>query len=95
MEPPDAPATLSRFRFVKMYTSCEDDEVKLHIILSFSSDIYHLRIIFVTVAFGIGLDCPNVRQIIHLDASDDLEIYIRETRRGGRDRKPLLVLLHL
>ena len=44
-EPPDAPASLSRFRLVEMYTSCVDVDVKSQIILSFSSDIYPLRII--------------------------------------------------
>ena len=92
-EPPDAPASLSRFRLVEMYTSCVDVEVKSQIILSFSSDIYPLRIIFATVAFGMGLDCSDVRQIIHLGAPDDLESYIQETGRGGRDGKPSLALL--
>ena len=51
-EPPDALASLSRFRLVEMYTNCVDVEVKSQIILSFSSDIYPLRIIFATVALG-------------------------------------------
>ena len=78
---------------MEMYTSCVDVEVKSQIILSFSFDIYPLRIIFATVAFGMGLDCSDVRQIIHLGAPDDLESYIQETGRGGRDGKPSLALL--
>ena len=70
---------------MEMYTSCVDVEVKSQIILSFSSDIYPLRIIFATVA---GLDCSDVRQIIHLGAPDDLESYSQETGRGGMGGKP-------
>ena len=91
--PPDTPASLSRFRLVEMYTSCVDNEVKSQIILSFLSDIYPLRIIFATVVFGMELNCPDVRQIIHLGAPDNLESHVQETRRGGRYRKPSLSLL--
>ena len=70
-----------------------DVEVKSQIILSFSSDIYPLRIIFATVTFGMGLDCSDVRKIIHLGAPGDLESYIQETGQGGRDGKPSLALL--
>lgn len=92
LEPADAP-DLSKYRLVDMFTSCTDDEVKSQIIVSFSNDVYPLRIVIATVAFGMGLDCPNVRQIIHLGAPDDPESYIQETGRGGRDGKPSLALL--
>ncbi len=41
----------------------------------------------------MGLDCSDVRQVIHLGASEDLESYIQESGRGGRDGKPSLALL--
>ena len=37
------------------------------------------------VAFGMGLDCTDVCQVIHVGAPDDMESYIQETGRGGRD----------
>ena len=37
------------------------------------------------VAFGMGLDCTDVCQVIHVGAPDDVESYIQETGRGGRD----------
>ena len=92
-EPPDAPSSLSKFRLVEMYTSCVDEEVKSQIVLSLSSDTYPLRIVFATIAFGMGLDCQNIRQVYHLGAPDDLESYIQETGRGGRDGRPSLALL--
>ena len=76
-----------------MFASCVDEEVKSQIITSFTSDQYPLRLVVTTVAFGMGLDCPGVRQVIHLGAPDDTESYIQETGRGGRDGKPSLALL--
>ena len=90
-EPVDAP-DISTFRLVEMFSSCTDAEVKSQIIASFSKDS-PLRIVFATIAFGKGLDCPDVRQIIHLGAPNDCESYIQETRRGGRDGHPSLALL--
>ena len=38
------------------------------------------------VAFGMGLHCcTDVCQVIHVGAPDDVESYIQETGRGGRD----------
>ena len=83
VEPSDAP-DLSRFRLVEMFTSCTDDDVKAQIISSFTSES-PLRIVCATVAFGMGSDCADVCQVIHVGAPDDVESYIQETGRGGRD----------
>jgi len=34
--------------------------------------------VIATVPFGMGMDCPDVRQDIHLGAPEDLEAYIQE-----------------
>lgn len=43
-----------------------------------------------TVAFGLGLDSPNVRHVIHWRPPEDLELYVQESDRGGRDRTATL-----
>ncbi len=44
-------------------------------------------ILCTTCAFGMGVDKPDIRTVIHLEPSTTAESYIQEAGRGGRDRK--------
>lgn len=70
-----------------------DPEIKDKRQQEWTENLY--RIVVATNAFGMGIDKPDVRVVIHIDMPDSIEAYFQEAGRAGRDgRRSYAILLH-
>ena len=92
-DPPGAPVCIPENRLVDMYCSGTQDEVKNKIVKLFKRPDAPLRVVIATIAFGMGIDSPDVRNVIHLGPPEDVESYIQHIGRAGRDGKQASALI--
>lgn len=84
VEPVGAP-DLPEFRLFDYFTSAIHTSVKDGILKAFVQPTSPLRIVIATIAFGMGVDTPNIRYVVHWGPPEDTEQYVQATGRAGRD----------
>lgn len=68
-----------------MYHSTTEDSIKDTVAKSFAVATGEIRLLFATVAFGMGVDVKGVNTIVHLGPPSDIDDYCQECGRSGRD----------
>ena len=70
---------------VNMFTNITDNISKKSIVTQFCNSQSELRVVIATVAFGMGINCPDVCKVIHFRSPCTLLNYGQEAGRCGRD----------
>ncbi len=70
-----------------MFHAGTPNEGQSHVIEQETNEESHLRIIICTVAFGMGVNFEGFNMVIHYGPSKNIESYVQECRRSGRDGK--------
>ena len=75
-------------RVVEMYHASTPDKVKKHIIENLSDEGGNICILISTIAFGMGVNSKGVHHVVHFRPSKNMECYVQESGRAGRNGKP-------
>ena len=71
-------------QIVEMFHIRSDELNKEEILKSMRESNGFLRVLIATIAYGMGIDCKDVKTVIHYGPSYNCETYLRESGRAGR-----------
>lgn len=69
----------------QLYSAATSKVMKTKVLQQFVDPSSPLRVIVATIAFGMGLDAPDVHRVLHWGPADSIEAYVQESGRCGRD----------
>ena len=75
-------------RVIAMYHACTPQSNKDTVLKSLQNQEGVVRVVFATIALGMGIDLRSVNTIVHYGAPRSLEDYFQESGRGGRSGEP-------
>ena len=81
------------FRLLDMYTRACSDEIKAKVLESFMKTDGKLRLVIATMAFSMGVDCPDIQNVVHYGPPSNVIQYVQETGIAGRSGIPATALL--
>lgn len=84
---------LHQFRMVEMFTRASTKAMKEKVLKSFINVDSKLKLLIATTAFSMGIDCPDIRNVIHFGVPGTIEQYVQEAGRAGRDGELSTALL--
>ncbi|XP_065071472.1 uncharacterized protein LOC135696120 [Rhopilema esculentum] len=84
---------IPQMRLVEMYHAGTPEQVKEHILKTVTSQFGHIRVLICTIAFGMGIDCHYMTQVVHYGGSSCIESYLQECGRAGRRGEDSLCIL--
>ena len=91
---PSNAASLPENRLFAQYHAPQTSTMKDQILTELASPTSKVRVIFATIAMGMGVDIPSIRYIIHVGPPRTVREYFQETGRAGRDGKLSTAVLY-
>ncbi|XP_076116508.1 ATP-dependent DNA helicase RecQ-like [Mytilus galloprovincialis] len=81
-------------RLIGMFHRSTADINKSHVLDEFQKLDSSLRVVFATIAFGMGIDIPDIERVIHWGGPRGLEQFSQESGRAGRDGRSAVSIIY-
>ena len=82
-----------KHRMIDMYHRAISDGMKKEIVESFMKEGGTLRLVIATSAFSMGVDCPDIHNVVHFGPPTSVIQYVQESGRAGRNGQSSVALL--